>query len=233
MKFFSKRKVAVALAVLGIFFVSFIYSVSTEKNVADFKKITIVLDAGHGGIDGGSTGVTTGVKESELNLLIVKELETLFSQSGFKVILTRDGDYGLYGDESAGFKLRDLKKRVEIVNNSNAELLLSIHINKFSSPSRKGVQVFYRDNDNISKLLADSIQLEVNLLKEQERMFDALVGDYYVLNEILTSGVIVECGFLSNESDEKLLLSDAYRKKLAKRIYSGVFRYFSRQNTSK
>ncbi len=205
----------------------FIYSVSSEKSVADFKKITIVLDAGHGGIDGGSEGTVSGVKESELNLLIVKELESLFKQCGFNVVLTRDGDYGLYGDESSGFKLRDLKKRVEITNNSNAELLLSIHINKFSMLSRNGVQVFYKNNDEQSKVLAKAIQLEVNLLTEQERMYDALAGDYYLLNEISSSGVIVECGFLSNEKDERLLQTEEYRKKLAKRIYSGVFRYFS------
>ena len=230
MKMRIKRKIAVVLAVLGLFLVSLIYSVGTEKKVADFKKITIVLDAGHGGIDGGSEGVVTGVKESELNLLIVKELEKLFVDGGFKVVLTRDGDYGLYGDESPGFKVRDLEKRVEITNQSNAELFISIHINKFSSPSRKGVQVFYKKDSEESKKLANAIQLETNLLKEQERMYDALCGDYYVLNGINTSGVIVECGFLSNEKDERLLQTERYRKDLAKRVYSGVFRYFSNLN---
>ncbi len=222
-----KRKIAVVLAVLGLFLISLIYSVGTEKKVADFKKITIVLDAGHGGIDGGSEGTITGVKESHLNLLIVKELEKLFTDGGFKVVLTRDGDYGLYGDESPGFKLRDLEKRVEITNKSNAELFISIHINKFSSSTRKGVQVFYKKGNEQSKKLAEAIQLETNLLKEQERMYDALSGDYYVLNGINTSGVIVECGFLSNEKDERLLQTEEYRQSLAKRIYSGVFRYFT------
>ncbi len=228
MKLFSKRKIAVLLAVVCLFIVSFIYSLGSDKVVADFKKTTIVLDAGHGGIDGGTQGVTTGVKESHLNLLIVKELEILFKQAGFKVILTRDGDYGLYGDESPGFKVRDLQKRVDIVNDSNADLLVSIHINKFSMPSRSGVQVFYKKGDMLSKTLAENVQLEVNLLKEQKRMYDALSGDYFILNEINCSGVIVECGFLSNEFDEKLLLSDSHRKNLAKRVYSGVFRYFSK-----
>ncbi len=216
-----------------IFVAGLIYTISTERSVGKFNKITIVLDAGHGGIDGGSEGTITKVKESTLNLLIVKELETLFKNAGFNVLLTRDGDYGLYGDESAGFKLRDLKKRVEITNNSNAELFISIHVNKFSSPKRSGVQVFYKDGDNSSKILANEIQLEANLLCEQERMYDALRGDYYVLNEIVTSGVIVECGFLSNEKDETLLQTESYRKALANRIYNGVFRYFSKNHNKK
>ena len=84
-----------------------------------------------------------------------------------------------------------------------------------------------------SKKLAEAIQLETNLLKEQERMYNALSGDYYVLNGINTSGVIVECGFLSNQKDEQLLQTDEYRKSLAKRVYSGVFRYFTKQNKTK
>ena len=233
MKTCIKRRIAVALALIGLFLISMIYSVGTEKKVTDFKKICIVLDAGHGGIDGGSEGATTGVKESYLNLLIVKELEKLFLSGGFKVVLTRDGDYGLYGDESPGFKLRDLEKRVQITNQANAELFISIHINKFTSPSRKGVQVFYKKGCEQSKKLAEAIQLETNLLKEQERMYNALSGDYYVLNGINTSGVIVECGFLSNQQDEQLLQTDEYRKSLAKRVYSGVFRYFTKQNKTK
>ena len=204
------------------------FFIKEEDAFYKYKKIKIVLDAGHGGIDGGTTGVVTGVKESELNLIIVKELEKLFTKSGFNVILTRSNSEGLYGDTSSGFKVRDLKKRVEICNKSNASVMLSIHINKYSSSSRRGVQVFYKDTKE-SKRLATTLQTQINLMSESPKMYSALLGDYYILNTTLASSVIVECGFLSNSEDEKLLLSDSYRKKLAKTIYSGVINYFSKK----
>ncbi len=226
MKIVVKRKIIYIVLILFVVMGVFSFFIKEEYVFSSYKKIKIVLDAGHGGIDAGTTGVLTGVKESELNLIIVKELEKLFSGSGFKVILTRTDSEGLYGDTSSGFKLRDLKKRVEICNKSNASVMLSIHINKYSSPSRRGVQVFYK-NTKESKRLATLLQNQINLMSESPKMYSALLGDYYILNSTCLSSVIVECGFLSNSEDEKLLLQDTYRKKLAKTIYSGVINYFS------
>ena len=226
MRYFAKRKLIVLLIIILIFSTSIIQR-ATKATFNKYKKITIVLDAGHGGIDGGTVGVNSKVKESHLNLIMVKELEKLFTSQGFKIVLTRDGDYGLYGDESKGFKLRDLKKRVEITDKSNAVVMLSIHMNKYSSKERRGVQVFYKQGSESSEMLAKKVQLSVNLLTEQPKMYDALKGDYYILNCNARCSIIVECGFLSSPIDEELLLSDTYRKKLAKAIYSGVFNYFS------
>ena len=227
MRYFAKRKLIVLLIVILIFSTSIIQRATTKVTFNKYKKITIVLDAGHGGIDGGSEGVNSKVKESHLNLIMVKELEKLFTLQGFKIVLTRDGDYGLYGDESKGFKLRDLKKRVEITDKANAVVMLSIHMNKYSSKERRGVQVFYKQGSECSEMLAKKVQLSVNLLTEQPKMYNALKGDYYILNCNARCSIIVECGFLSSPIDEELLLSDTYRKKLAKAIYSGVFNYFS------
>ena len=197
------------------------------SNFNEKFSFTIVLDAGHGGIDGGVIGVNSKVKESELNLLTVKELKTVFENAGFNVILTRKDENGLYGDTTSGFKLRDLNKRKEIVNSSNADVLISIHMNKYQDKRRRGAQVFYKQNDKTSNFLAEKIQNRLNLMKESSRISNSLKGDYYILNTSKIPAVIVECGFLSNEKDEELLLSESYRKKLAIEIFNGVNDYLT------
>jgi N-acetylmuramoyl-L-alanine amidase len=187
----------------------------------------VVLDAGHGGIDGGAEGVNSKVKESELNLKICLILKEIFEKHNFKVVMIRDKDEGLYGNTSEGFKKRDLLKRVQIANGCNANLFLSIHLNVYKSPSRRGAQVFFKKGDKNSQNLADNIQTELNLLKESKRMYDAITGDYYLLNQIKCSSCIIECGFLSNPEEEKLLLTEEYRQKIANSIFKGSLRYLS------
>lgn len=186
---------------------------------------SVVIDAGHGGIDSGATS-KNGTIESEINLQIAKEIESVFVNKGYLCYLTRKDENGLYDDTSPGFKKRDLQKRVEIVKSVNADIFISVHLNIYSSPSRRGAQVFYKKGNENGKKLADSIQLELNLLKESKRMYDAITGDYFLLNSLDMPAVIVECGFLSNIEEEKLLTTKEYQKTLAKAIYSGVSRYF-------
>lgn len=218
-------KVLSALLVILFLTVMIVSSkvVSASKNSA--FRIKIVIDAGHGGIDGGCEGSTPEAVESTLNLLIAKELEKVLLSKGFSVFLTRENDGGLYGTEEPGFKLRDLQKRVEIVNGISPDLFISVHLNKYISPSRRGAQVFYKIDDKNSKNLATKIQNSLNLLPESKRMYDCLKGDYYLLNVLPFPSVIVECGFLSNPEEEKLLLTNSYRKKLANAIADGVVRY--------
>ncbi|MBR2376742.1 MAG: N-acetylmuramoyl-L-alanine amidase [Clostridia bacterium] len=188
-------------------------------------RYSVVIDAGHGGIDKGATGKNNTL-ESEINLQIAFELESLFIKGGYNVLLTRTDDNGLYDDLSPGFKKRDLQKRVEITNNFNPDVFISIHLNTYAKEYRRGAQVFFKKGNDTSKILADGIQLELNLLKESKRMFDALSGDYYLLNFLKMPAVIVECGFLSNPEEESLLASKSYQKTLSKAIYLGVIRYF-------
>ncbi len=198
--------------------------ITTAKNTASFR-VKIVLDAGHGGIDGGCEGSSPDAVESKLNLLIVKELETALKSKGFSVFLTRENDDGLYGSTEPGFKLRDLQKRVEIASEISPNLFISIHLNKYVSSSRRGAQVFFKIDDKNSKNLAAKIQNSLNLLPESKRMYDPLKGDYYLLNALNIPAVIVECGFLSNPEEERLLLTKDYRKKLAKSIADGIICY--------
>lgn len=227
---FSLKKQAVIFTILSIFLSLVTLAVPVayaQKNVS-YK---IVIDAGHGGIDKGAIGSTLGVYESELNLDIAKKLQTMFEEIGFFVVMTRDGDYGLYGDTSQGFKKRDLEKRVEIINSNDPSAFISIHLNKYTSPSRRGAQVFFKDESYDSDSLAKCLQSEFNNSPDCVKKTNALKGDYYLLNMSKCASVIVECGFLSNPEDEKLLATSGYRQKLAKNIFDGTLKFLKREYT--
>lgn len=212
--------------IIGVVLLSFltlaVFSAVLVKTSKHTNKITVVIDAGHGGIDAGASGINTSVRESDINLLISKELKKLFSNSGINVIMTRTSDEGLYGTTDKGFKLRDLQERVRIINNSQADLLISIHLNTYTSPSRRGAQVFYKKGDDLSKEFAKKVQSRINGMRLSPRLYDALSGDYYILNESKIPSIIVECGFLSNPEDEKLLLSPEYRESISQAIFNGA-----------
>ncbi len=186
------------------------------------NKIKVVLDAGHGGVDGGVSGIVTGVKESELNLKITKKVEKILIASGFEVVLTRNSDAGLYGLATGNLKRKDMEKRREIIHKAKPDLVISIHLNKFSVSDRRGAQVFFKESDDDSKLLAQCIQSSFNDLEESTRNFSALKGEYYILNCSDYPSVIAECGFLSNPNEESLLISDVYQEKIAWAIYEGI-----------
>lgn len=218
MKNFKGKIIAVSLIVIAMLGAFTGYAIKTSKTS---KIITVVIDAGHGGIDGGASGILTGVRESDLNLLIAKELKKLYEDNGFSVVMIRTEDVGLYDTTDTGFKKRDLNKRVEIINESGADLLVSIHLNVYSSPSRRGAQAFYKKGDILSEKLAKQIQARINGLGIVPRLYNALWGDYYLLNESKIPSVIVECGFLSSPDDERLLLTENYRFEIANAIFGG------------
>lgn len=187
----------------------------------------VVIDAGHGGIDAGVCGKVTSVKESEINLAIAKQLKGYFADAGFTVVMTRKNSAGLYGSYSKGFKMRDMKKRKEIIEESNADMVISVHQNFCPIPSKRGGTVFFDKSSECGKTLAARIQSELNGLEECEKPNEALVGDYYMLKCTESPSVIVECGFLSNAADEELLISAEYQKKLAYAIFKGAVGYYS------
>ena len=188
---------------------------------------TVVVDAGHGGIDGGATGKQTKVQESDLNLEIAKKLKDKLKESGINVVMTRNSFAGLYGTTAKGFKKRDLEKRVKIINSANADAMVSIHLNCYSSPSRRGATTFFRADKQESEKLATSIQKSFNKLSAQPKDYSALKGDYYLLNESNCPSVICECGFLSSPEDEKLLITEEYQNEIAEKIFYGIIEYLS------
>lgn len=195
---------------------------SNKESVASPKKYTVCLDAGHGGRDGGAVGSFT--KESDINLAITQKLTKLFIAGGFNVVNTRIEDICLSDENSPSFKLDDMKKRREIILSSNPDIVISIHCNKFSLPSCVGAQVFYQKGDNRSKTLAEIMtSYFINNLLNSRKI--TIAGDYYVLQNTNCPSILVECGYVSNPNEEKLLASDDYQQKLAYSIYSGTIKF--------
>lgn len=186
---------------------------------------TIVIDAGHGGRDGGAVGKTTGISESVLNLQYALCLKEACEQFGFDVVLTRSTMDGLYDESAANKKKSEMEKRKNIINNSNADLVISLHMNSFPLSSSEGAQVFYAKGSEQGFNLAKSIQNSLSKSFESARDY-VTVGDYFVLNYSNIPATLVECGFLSNPEEEKLLQTEEYRKNFCYSILAGVINYF-------
>lgn len=229
--FVLKRRNIVIVAVLLVTVITFVvcFSALSKTAVGEASKngIKIVLDAGHGGVDAGVSGVNSKVKESELNLMITKRLASYLSDAGMSVVLTRSSQAGLYGVATKNLKKRDMEKRKSIIEKAKPNLVVSIHLNEFSVSSRRGAQVFYKKGDEKGKLLAKEIQGAFNGMEESIRHFSALTGDYYILNCSSYPSVIAECGFLSNPEEEAMLLTEEYRDKIAYAIFKGIVSYLS------
>ncbi len=194
------------------------------------RELHVVVDAGHGGSDGGVSGVKSGVKESEINLLVAFNLKTILEERGVRVTLTRESDSVLEEGESG--KSVDFEKRKRVINDAKPNLVVSIHQNKFPDGTRRGSQVFYNGNSKEGRNLASAVQQSLNELNERNvgRTFSALKGDYYILNCSQAPSCIVECGFLSNEKDEELLLNAEYRNELAGNLAKGILAYLNERS---
>ena len=225
-----KRKNILIITVLVITALTFVLCCSAliKSSAAQGKTgVKIVLDAGHGGIDGGVEGRTTGVKESEINLSIVKKLEKYFIAAGIEVVLTRSSEAGLYGVASSTLKRRDMEKRRDIINKAEPTLVISVHQNYYPNSSRRGGQVFFKSGSEDGKRLADCLQNSLNSLYGEVKDYDALTGDYYLLNCTEYPSVIAECGFLSSPTDEALLITDEFQTELAYSLFKGIIAYFT------
>lgn len=225
----KKRLIAVIAGILAgaVVIACSIMAFSAVKVSQSKAPFTVVIDAGHGGIDNGVSGVNTGVAESELNLALAKLLREDFLTAGFKVVLTRTSSAGLYGATHASLKRTDMLNRRKIITGASPDVVISLHMNEFTLPSRRGAQVFYKGEDSFSVKLAECVQRRLNGLREGDREYSALTGDYYVLNVSPCPAVLVECGFLSNPEDEALLVTEEYREKLAYTIFKGVIEYLT------
>ena len=185
----------------------------------------IVIDAGHGGIDGGAVG-EKGVSESQLNLDYALELKKLCESVGIKVVLTRCDMNGLYSPLASNKKRSEMEQREKIINSSNADAVVSIHMNSFSLSSSKGAQVFYKEGDDGGKVFAENVQEELVKNIENSRK-TALVVDYYVLNCCKMPAILVECGYLSNPEEEQFLCDKSYKEKFCKVLLQGVIKFFN------
>lgn len=223
-----KKNHLIAAFLAAIILITF--SVITINTATAHKRLpklgyTIVVDAGHGGFDTGVAGVTTKVKEADLNLKVAKKLERRLKEYGFDVVMTRTNGNGLYGLHTKNRKKRDMEARARIIREAEPDAVVSIHMNYFVQSKQRGAQVFYKRDNERGKDLAKCIQEVLGLnLEHCNRLY--LSGDYYIVNCSDYPSVIVECGFLSNAYDEQLLISDEYQQKLAYYIALGIMKFF-------
>lgn len=189
--------------------------------------ITVVLDPGHGGFDGGAVGKATGVREDVLNLQVAQKLQSLLGQAGAQVVLTRTDDQGLNNPQSPAsrWKREDMNARFRLIRDSEADLMLSIHMNKFTQSGVYGAQVFYQKGDEASAAFAATLQKMLHTLPEAGKRL-VKTGDYMVLKTGLPISALVECGFLSNPNDETLLQDEDYQYRLAWCMYAAIVAHF-------
>ncbi|MBO5954769.1 MAG: N-acetylmuramoyl-L-alanine amidase [Clostridia bacterium] len=218
----TKQKVLVCFLLVIVLVTSF-YSGVVAFRTSKSNGITIVIDAGHGGRDGGSVGIN-GTIEKEINLDYAFALKDKLVENGYKVVLTRHNDDGLYSEFAKNKKQSDMLERFKIIEKANPNLVISIHMNSFSSPSAFGATTYYRKDDMASKRCADLIQKSIKSSCETKFEYGK-VGDFYMLNCSYYTAVLIECGFISNPDEERLLNNDNYKKQMINAIYNGIFLY--------
>ncbi len=235
MIFFNKKFYILILLIFVIYISSFIYNYiieTIETSSTPVSNHIIVLDAGHGFPDGGATNASTSIIESDLNLEIVLKLQNLLEASNCTIILTRSDKNGIYELDSKNIKnkkISDMKNRAFIGNNSNADLFLSIHMNKLDQTQYSGYQTFYKNSDQTSREIAQNIQSSLNcyIKKDKIREIKSISGIYLTKNVDIPL-VLVECGFLSNPEEAQLLSTESYQDKIAWSIYIGLMDYLNK-----
>ena len=228
LNFFKKYKMVVIIIMFFILLTSLYFNI-VKTSGKNYNGFTIVLDAGHGGRDGGSVGVN-GTIEKEINLDYVLCLKQKLVTLGYRVVLTRKDDNGLYSPLASNKKISDMNKRMEIIKKSNPNLVLSLHMNSFSDKSARGAVCYHKIDDKASIQCADLIQQSLNK-NLNTRLSKSKKGDYFMLNCSYYTSVLVECGFLSNTEEERLLNTEEYKQKFTDAVCSGILLYLGYNST--
>lgn len=196
-------------------------SLATALNVKIPK--TVVIDAGHGGFDGGAVSVY-GVLEKDINLEISLKTEKYLKLLGFKVVMTRKDENAI-----ADTKKEDMYKRLAILEENRDAVFLSIHQNLFSEQKYSGAQMFYGTQNSDSEMLAQIMQdtFKQNLNKNNDRQIKKAYNDLFLFKKAKQPCVLIECGFLSNFNEAKLLNNEEYQNKIAFSICEGLLKYYS------
>ena len=202
-------------------------SANTAVNSSEYR--TLVIDAGHGGPDGGAIGIT-GTVEKNINLSIALRCELLMELAGVNTVMTRREDISLHGDESLSIgqkKVADIRKRVDIVKSINSPVLLSIHMNSFPQSKYSGAQVFYSKTNAQSQIFAEVLQdsLRNGVNPDNARVAKQVPNEVYLMKNVECPAVIVECGFLSNREEEALLQTENHQKKIAMSIGAATINF--------
>lgn len=238
----SKKRITLMLCMIFVSLYAFSFKIAnnstnliedsgrTVETVATpVSNKVIIVDAGHGTPDEGAES-SNGTTEAELNLKIALKLQNLLEQSGSTVILTRSDENSIYdvgSDSIRDKKISDIHNRVKIGNESSADIFVSIHMNKIEQQQYSGWQTFYNKANENSKILATSIQSNLNdAMQKENNRTPAQLNTVYIMKHVEIPITIVECGFLSNPEEESLLQTEEYQNKLAWGIYNGITDYF-------
>lgn len=233
----NKKLMAITLVIFlglaSVFYANIRFSTPAAKNkfhINDGKYKIILVDPGHGGIDGGAVS-KSGIMEKDINLKISLKLRDKLIKEGYKVIMTREEDKGLYEDEGRirKKKIEDLNNRCKIKEESNCDMFISIHLNAFPESKYYGAQVWYsrnRDSQKLARIIQQNFKNDLD--SSNNRQEKAALDSYKVLrNSDDIPSVLVECGFLSNVVEEEKLKSDEYQNKIAEVITKSIKSYYN------
>lgn len=235
----NKKKIMYSVTIaLSLFFVLGILQISessgyvqTSSEPDKDRRIKVIIDAGHGGIDGGAVA-GDGTLEKDINLKIALILDEMLRMSGAETIMTRNSDVSIH-DENAqtirAKKASDIHNRFKIIEDNQDYIFVSIHQNSFSDARYKGAQLFYSPNNSSSANLARCLQnsFSSRLQKDNEREIKKCTTDVYLVYHSQNTAVLCECGFISNVTELKNLKNTEYQKQIAFCIFSGILDYYS------
>lgn len=217
-----------ALALVYVGKETVLYTAGSAVNEEDDRKC-VVIDAGHGGDDPGKVGIN-GAKEKDINLQIAELVKKYLEANDVKVVMTRDGDAGLYDAGAENKKVQDMKRRIELIDAASPDVTVSIHQNSYPEEYVHGAQVFYYTGSQEGQRLAEDIQKQLVEKVDPENKRQIKANDsYYLLKKTEIPIVIVECGFLSNSAEAEKLCDSEYQEYVAWAIHMGILQYLNAQ----
>ena len=233
-------KLKVLMYCFLVVFIALIFTVGYSASVTVFSesvvtKPVIVIDAGHGGEDGG-TQSADGILEKDINFKISLKLEKKLKDEGFDTVMVRDSDKLIYDDNCTNMRSKkssDIHNRLDIMKKYADCIFISIHQNYFTQSKYSGAQVFHRPEHEQSRTLAESIQKSIvnSIQNDNTRQIKSCTSDVYLIHNAVSTAVMVECGFLSNPEEAEKLNDDAYQQKMALAIAEGLKNYLNTKET--
>ena len=209
------------LLLLFLIIIISIFNVNASNLTFPLLGKTIYLDAGHGGVDNGAT--VNNVHEKDLNLQIVYKLKETLTSAGATVLLTRKDDNDISNPNALYRKKSDFDNRIKLINNSNADLYISIHQNIYQNKKYSGPQVFYvKDNQKLAEIIQNTLNKYLNTKRKVKT-----INNTYMYKLLKKKGILIECGFISNDNERYKLKTEEYQLKLSKIITEGIITYYS------
>lgn len=222
------KRVIILLVFVVVLFLSFIPVIigKYQRQMPNerYHDLTIILDAGHGGKDGGASSAS-GIVEEDIVLTVTQKVEAHLRLQGINVVLTRDGDYDLASPEAKKRKVEDLNKRVEIINSEDNAIAISIHANSVTDSKWKGAQTFYHPKQIENKKLANAIMNSMQSHMDGTNREAKAISNLFILKNSTVPTALVEIGFLSNIDEANRLNNESYQDQVAYAIYEGILYY--------